>query len=106
MVLQDGSVMVPFLVLPALVAPLLHGLRGLPHRARWRLVAGGCIVGGLAVLVGLFGTEDGTLQALGVLGGATMLAAAGVAAAVLVVVAKWQAGTRRSARHAVSSGGS
>ena len=92
-VLQDASVIVPFLGFALLASPVVHELRSWPRPVLWKVVAGGAVVGGTGLLIGLFGTDDGALQAAGVLGGAAALAAATVVAATLGATS--MAATRR-----------
>lgn len=82
-VLQDASVVVPFLALALLGSPAVHGLRRMSQQVLWKVVAGGAALGATGLVIGLFGTDDGAAQAAGVLGGVAALAAATVAAATL-----------------------
>jgi hypothetical protein len=82
-VLQDLTVLLPFVILIPVAAAVVHALSRAPEKLvrglAVALVVGGLVVGGLAAVVyGGFVSDDGTLQALGVLGGSAT-AAAGVA---------------------------
>lgn len=85
-VLQDPSVLVPFLVLPLFGAPLLHGLRHLPRKVLWLLAGAAIVAGVVAVVYGHFVSDNGTAQALGVLGGSAAIAV-GLASATVFVIA-------------------
>jgi hypothetical protein len=77
-VLQDVTVLLPFVILIPVAAAVVHALSRAPEKLV-RGLAVALVVGGLAAVVyGGFVSDDGTLQALGVLGGSAT-AAAGVA---------------------------
>lgn len=108
-VLQDASVLVPFLVLPLLGAPVLHALRGLPRKLLWLLTGTATAAGVVGVVYGRYVSDDGTVQALGVLGGSAAIAVS-LAFGVALVVARpttriWNRRTSRGRRLYISGRG-
>jgi hypothetical protein len=74
-VLQDLTVLLPFVILIPVAAAVVHALSRAPEKLV-RGLAVALVVGGLAAVVyGGFVSDDGTLQALGVLGGSATAAA-------------------------------
>jgi hypothetical protein len=96
-VLQDLTVLLPFVILIPVAAAVVHALSRAPEKLV-RGLAVALVVGGLAAVVyGGFVSDDGTLQALGVLGGSAT-AAAGVALYGISLL--W---SRRTSRPAVAA---
>lgn len=90
-VLVDATVLIPLLILPLAGAPVVDLLRRVPTKAQGGLAAAAIAVGSAAVGFGHHATSDGTVAALGVLGGSAL-------AEIGVVVVAWL-GRERLRRH-------
>lgn len=93
LVLQDVSVMIPFVAAIPIGAPAIHGLRNLATSTLQRLGLVASVAGVAAIAYGYFISDDGTTQALGVLGG-TAVASAGLLATAMVTVARMRSRRR------------
>ncbi len=94
-VLQDASVLAPFVLLALVATPLVHLAAALPTSVLWPVALATFLVGSGAIVYGFFISDDGTVQALGVLGG-TAVVTTGLLALVALAVAR----SRRDRRDA------